>query len=137
MARHPKVMDLTLDPKLTYTTLIHNISVHAHKPLQIIKALTATGWGKQNETLMVTYKAVMRPDLKRYFPASLVLNLPNSEKNLPSSNHTYTKSTPNHIHHHYAPSVTPTPTHTTHTLINCTHYAPHCHPWICGQTPME
>ena len=27
---------------------------HAHKPLQIIKALTATGWGKQKETLMAT-----------------------------------------------------------------------------------
>ena len=27
------------------------------------KALTATGWGKQNETLMATYKTVMRPAL--------------------------------------------------------------------------
>ena len=53
-------MHLTLDPKLTYSTHIHNISVHAHKHLQIIKALTATGWGKQKETLMATYKAVMR-----------------------------------------------------------------------------
>ena len=56
---HPKVLGLTLDPKLTYSTHIHNISVQAHKPLQIIKALTATGWGKQKETLMATYKAVM------------------------------------------------------------------------------
>ena len=56
MATHPKVLGLTLDPKLTYNTHIHNISVHAHKPLQI----TITGWGKQKETLMVTYKAVMR-----------------------------------------------------------------------------
>ena len=29
------------------------------KPLQMIKALTATGWGKQKETLMATYNAVM------------------------------------------------------------------------------
>ena len=36
MATHPKVLGLTLDPKLTYSTHIHNISVHAHKPLQII-----------------------------------------------------------------------------------------------------
>ena len=62
MATHPKV--LTLDPKLTYSTHIHNISVQAHKPLQIIKALTATGWGKQKETLMATCKAVMRPALE-------------------------------------------------------------------------
>ena len=47
---------------------IHNISVQSHKPLQIIKALTATGWGKQKETLMATYKAVMRPALE-YAPS--------------------------------------------------------------------
>ena len=47
--------------------------------------------------------------LKRYFTAALVSPLPNSEQtNHPSSNHTYTKSTPNHIHHHYTPSVTDT-----------------------------
>ena len=60
MATHPKVLGLTLHPKLTYSTHIHNISVQAHKPLQMIKTLTATGWGKQKDTLMATYKAVMR-----------------------------------------------------------------------------
>ena len=64
MATYPKVLVLTLDPKLTYSTHIHNISVQAHKPLQIINALTATGWGKQKETPMATYKAVMRPALE-------------------------------------------------------------------------
>ena len=55
--------------------------------------------------------------------------------NFPSSNHTYTKSTPKHIHHHYAPSVTST--HTTHIISSTAPtYAPHCHPWICGQTPL-
>ena len=75
--------------------------------------------------------------LKRYFPASLVAPLPSSEQtNLPSSNHTYTKSTPKHIHHHYAPSVTSP--HTTHIISSTAPtYAPHCRPWICGQTPPE
>ena len=63
MATHPKVLGLTLDPKFTYSTHIHNISVQAHRPLQMIKALTATGWGKQKETLMAAYKAVLRPAL--------------------------------------------------------------------------
>ena len=55
--------------------------------------------------------------LKRYFPASFVAPLPNSEQiNLPSSNHTYTMSTPKHIHHHYASFVT-----STDHLFNCTH----------------
>ena len=53
-------MGLTLDPNLTYSTHIHNISVQAHNPLQMIKTLTATGWGKQKEAIMVTYKAAMR-----------------------------------------------------------------------------
>ena len=64
MATHPKVLGLTLDPKLTYSTHIHTISVQAHQPLQIIKALTATGWDKQMETLMAPYKAAMRPALE-------------------------------------------------------------------------
>ena len=51
MKTYPKVLGLTLYPKLTYSTYIHNISVQAHKPLQMIKALTATGWGKQKEAL--------------------------------------------------------------------------------------
>ena len=55
---------MSLDPQLRYSTHIHHISVQAHKSLQMIKALTATGWGNQKETLMSTYKAVMRPGLE-------------------------------------------------------------------------
>ena len=64
MATHPKVLGLTLDPEVTYSTHIHNISVQANKILQMIKALTATRWGKQKETLMAIYKAVMIPALE-------------------------------------------------------------------------
>ena len=64
MTTHPNVLGLTLDPKLTYSTHIHNISVQVHTPLQMIKALTATGWGQQKDTLMATYKAIMRPALE-------------------------------------------------------------------------
>ena len=46
------------------------------------------------------------------------------------------KSTPKHIHHHYSPSVTST--HTTHIISSTAPtYAPHYHPWICGQIPPE
>ena len=45
---------------LGYSTHIHNISVQAHKSLSVIKTLTAAGCGKPKETLMATYKAVMR-----------------------------------------------------------------------------
>ena len=71
--------------------------------------------------------------LKRYFSASLVAPLPNSEQiNHPFSNHTYTKSMPNHNDHHYSPFVTLT--YTTHIIFSTAPtYAPHCHPWISGQ----
>ena len=39
--------------------------------------------------------------------------------NYPSPNHTYTRSTPNHINQHYVPSVTLTPD--THHVFNCIH----------------
>ena len=68
MSTHPTVLGLTFDPKLTYSTHIHNISVQAHKPLEMIKTITETGWGKQKETLMATYKAVMRPAVE-YTPS--------------------------------------------------------------------
>ena len=64
MATHPKLLGLTLYPTLIYSTHIHNISVHAQTHLQLIITLTKTGCGKQKETLMATYKAVMRPDLE-------------------------------------------------------------------------
>ena len=54
-------------------------------------------------------------------PASLVAPLPNSEQtNLPSSNHTYTKSTPKRIHHK-SPVLCNIHTHGTYHLFNCTH----------------
>ena len=62
MSTHSKVLGVILNPNLTYSTHIHNLSLHAHNLLQPIKAVTAT-WGKQKETLMATYKAAMRPDL--------------------------------------------------------------------------
>ena len=34
MATYPKFLGLALDPELIYSTHIHNISVHAHTPLQ-------------------------------------------------------------------------------------------------------
>ena len=42
---HPSILGLTLEPKLTYSTHILNISVHAYTPLQIIKALTQQDGG--------------------------------------------------------------------------------------------
>ena len=81
MATHSKVLDLNLDPKLTYSTHIHNISVQAHKPIHTIQSLTTTGWGIQKETLMATYKAVMRPALE--YASSIWSSLASGTSNIP------------------------------------------------------
>ena len=68
MATHPQVLGFTLESKPTYSTHIHNISIQAHKPLQMIKTLRATGLGKQKEKLVATCKVVMRPALEYVSP---------------------------------------------------------------------
>ena len=59
--KHPKILGLTLDPKLTYSEHIKHTVKKANKTLNVIKALTATNWGKQKETLVNTYKTLTRP----------------------------------------------------------------------------
>ena len=49
------------------TDIQHTHSQHlstSTQPLQMIKALSATGWDKHKEPLMATYKVVMRPALE-------------------------------------------------------------------------
>ena len=81
--------------------------------------------------LLLKYGAHLHHTLSAlYFPFSLVAPLHNSEQiNHPSSKYAYTKLTPKHIHHHYAPSVTLT--HTTHIISSTAPtYAPHSHHYI-------
>ena len=144
--RAPTAPRLTIQTEnttsITSPTQTHNIFQHskAKKTLFLTTAATQQAFPQTpTQSLQQTCAHLHRTlaALKRYSPASLVAPLPSSEQtNLPSSNHTYTKSTPKHIHHHYAPSVTST--HTTHIISSTAPtYAPHCRPWICGQTPPE
>ena len=115
------------DPHTVTTTDIKTNMCHIHTSI-VSRHLATRG----NNTILRTPPPHTCSSEER-LPASLVTPLPNSEQtNLPSSYHTYTKSTPKHIHHHYAPSATST--HTTHIISSTAPtYAPHCHPWICGQ----
>ena len=74
---------------------------------------------------------------EKILSASLIALLPNSEQiHHPLSNHNYTKSTPNHIHHHYVSLVILT--YITHIISStASTYAPRCDPWICGQTTLD
>ena len=62
--KNPKILGLTFDPKLTYSTHIKQLANNAKKTLNILKALTSTSWGKDKETLTLTYKTIIRPRLE-------------------------------------------------------------------------
>ena len=133
MATHPKVLGLTLNPNLTYSTHIHTqSSVHAHKPLQIIKSLTATWWGKQKETLMATYKSVMRQDLEYAssvwspFASSFSINRLQVMQDAALRTATWCTQTYNicmtkHSHFPYTSTYSSTPHNTTHKTQHPSH----------------
>ena len=59
--KEPKILGLTLDPKLTFNKHIQGAIEKSKKTLNIIKTLTTTHWGKSKETLTNTYKTITRP----------------------------------------------------------------------------
>ena len=62
--KEPKILGLTLDPKLTYSKHRQNTTQKAKQTIHIMKTLTTTHWGKSKETLNITYKTVIRPILE-------------------------------------------------------------------------
>ena len=64
MERHPTILGLTLDPKMTFNQHVTNMTYKARKTIKVLKALTSTQWGKDKETLLNTYKTVTRPVLE-------------------------------------------------------------------------
>ena len=62
--KEPKILGLTLDPKLTYSKHIQNTTLKAKQTIHIMKTLTTTHWGESKETLNITYKAIIRPILE-------------------------------------------------------------------------
>ena len=126
MATHPNVMGLALDPKLTYSTHIHTLE-YASSVWSLLASSTSINKLQvmQNAALRTATGCTQDTNIQHLHDETLTL---------PINEHL--QSTPNHIHHHYAPSATPS--HTTHTISSSAPtYAPHCHTWICGQTPLE
>jgi hypothetical protein len=62
--KNPKILGLTMDPKLNYASHIEITQKRARKTVGVLKALTGTDWGKDKETISATYKAITRPQLE-------------------------------------------------------------------------
>ena len=54
--KHPKILGITLDPKLTFSQHINVTITKAKQTLNILKALTSTKWGKQKQLNVSTFK---------------------------------------------------------------------------------
>ena len=54
-------MGVTLDAHLTYTLHIDFIITRASRRVNILKAVASTNWGQQKDTILITYKFLIRP----------------------------------------------------------------------------
>lgn len=77
--KNPKILGLTLDPSLSFAEHARITKEKADSSIKVLKALTSTSWGKQKETLLATYKAVVLPVIEY---ASTVWSPMISESNL-------------------------------------------------------
>jgi len=53
--RDPKILGLTLDPAFNFSEQVKITKTKADRTTRILKALTATHWGKQKETLLASH----------------------------------------------------------------------------------
>ena len=54
----PSILGVTLDPMLTLRSHATKLKEKITKKTNILKALAGTTWGKENETLLTTHKAI-------------------------------------------------------------------------------
>lgn len=74
--KHLKILGLTFDEKLTWTTHIKKLKDKAKKRLNIIKVLSGTKWGADSKTLINIYNSLIRSILD--YGSSLYMTSRNS-----------------------------------------------------------
>ena len=60
LERNPRVLGVTLDPHFTFSPHIASIVSRATPRLNILKALAGSNWGQHMETIVITYKSIIR-----------------------------------------------------------------------------
>ena len=60
LERNPRILGVTFDPHFTFTPHITSLISRATSRLNILKALAGTNWGQHKETIIITYKSLIR-----------------------------------------------------------------------------
>ena len=63
LAQHPKILGVNFDPLFTFTPHARETAKGAAERLKVLTALSGTSWGQDAESLLVTYKALIRTKL--------------------------------------------------------------------------
>ena len=86
--KHPIILGITLDPKLTFSQRINVTITKAKQTLNILKPLTSTKWGKQKELIISTFKAITHPILEYTNTIWIPIISNTNIKNLPTIQNT-------------------------------------------------
>ena len=77
--KRPKILGVTFDPLFTFTPHVTEIAGRASSRFQVLKALTGTSWGQDKETILLTFKAIIKPVLSYaapiWFPVACQSNI--------------------------------------------------------------
>ena len=58
--RNPRILGVTFDPHFTFNQHISSLISRITPRLNIIRALAGTSWGQQRETILITFKSLIR-----------------------------------------------------------------------------
>ena len=72
--RTPKILGVTFDPHFTFTPHIHSICDRDRPRINILKSLAGSNWGQQKETIVITFKSL----IKSIFTYAAPIWLPNA-----------------------------------------------------------
>ena len=61
--QNPKILGVVFDPLFTFSPHVRHVAKKVGERLKIIKALSGTSWGQDAETLLITYKALIKSTL--------------------------------------------------------------------------
>lgn len=59
--KHPKILGVTFDPLLTFNRHSSNVKNRMATRNNVLKSISGSTWGKEKETLALTYKTIGRP----------------------------------------------------------------------------